>query len=209
MLELVQFIKKFVFLIKKSVLELADIVPLLSYLSARRSKRDEREVADIRYEEQKKQFEAQQEEERERFKEEKEARDKKIRLKEQPMFKFINMERNPLNSKEILMIFNFENGGRGTAYYIEPEIYFSTDLQNYGQKIVRHDSSTKIDVKVDENYNFSCLYCGKENYKIQITISITYRDAHDRKYKQKFILIIGYNDKEVSLYNWPEPELID
>lgn len=179
-------------------------------ISKNRAKKD-RLISDARYDEQRKQYEERLAVEQSRREEDKSDTEEKLRLNEKPrlVFKKSKIISNS-NSEQVLLLLEFINKGRDTAYDIIPDLECTAKQMDMAEfKIRRCEPVQDPVVMVGEDFKIVLSYekNGAEFFRLEPTIR--YEDASGRKYMQTFCLDIVDRLGNANIINYAKPELCD
>ncbi len=199
-------------LLSFAVALMALIVSIANNLRNNRRAKEEKRVAEERYNEQKEQYEARLTAEKAKREEDKKIADEYARINEQPYLVFKGAERIDVipsaSGTQIVFSMSFVNKGRGSAYSIIPDL--DCTASHYGDtfKVHRFDVVEDPIAMVGEYFIVKWSYIGEEIYGYRMPFSIKYKDASGREYMQNYIVDI-ISEKESTIITYAEPKLCD
>ena len=151
-------------------------------VSKNRAKRD-KIISDVRYEEQRKQYE-------ERFKNSKVVSNS--------------------NSESTILCMEFLNKGRGAAYCIIPDLECIAKRMDLSEFTIRRYEAVQDPIAmVSEAFVMVMSYDKDEKDFFRMTPTIKFEDASGRKYKQTFCIDIGDRLGNGVIINYAQPELCE
>lgn len=179
-------------------------------VSKNHAKRD-KIVSDVRYEEQRKQYEERLDEERRRREEDKCEAEEKLRVSEQPYFVFKNSKLvSNSNSEQTILRMEFLNKGRGAAYCIIPDLECIAKRMDMSEFTIRRYEAVQDPIAmVGEAFVMVMSYDKDEKDFFRMTSTIKFEDASGRKYKQTFCMDIGGRAGNSVIINNAQPELCE
>lgn len=184
---------------------------IISNIISKKNIKKDRMISDARYDEQRKQYEERLVVERSRREEDKFDAEEIRRLSEKPrlVFKKSKFISNP-NSEQMLLLLEFINKGRDTAYDIIPDMECAAKQMDMSEfKIRRYEPVQDPVVMVGEEFKMVLSYEKNEVYFFRIEPTIRYEDASGRKYKQTFCIDIVDKLGNANIINYANPELRD
>lgn len=192
------------------VASLALVVTITNNCGNKKRIKEEKCLAEKRYNEQKEQYEARLTEERIRREEDKKIADECARISEQPYLVFKKAERLKVipssTETQIVFFMSFLNKGRGSAYNIVPDLNCTASYMGDKFTVSRYGAVEDPIAMVNENFVMEWSYIGKEIYGYRMPFSINYEDASGRRYVQKYEVDI-ISEKEANIINYAKPEL--
>lgn len=170
----------------------------------------EKEVSNVRYNEQKKQYEKRLAEEREQYNEQRKYAEKVARVSEQPYLVYKSSEIiKTTKDNKIIFCIKFLNKGRGSAYSIIPEMECTAKKQDMSEvQIYRYAPVQDPIASVGEYFETDWCYISENKEFFNMITSIFYEDSSGRKYKQTYNLDI-YESGEGIIKNYSKPEQCD
>lgn len=177
-------------------------------ISENRAKR-EKIISDVRYEEQRKQYEERIDEERKRREEDKQKIEDRLRISEAPYFVFKNSKLVFTSSLEQnLLRMEFLNKGRGAAYCIIPDLECMAKRMDMSVFPIRRYEAVQDPIAMlGESFVMVMAYDKDENDFFRMTPTIRFEDASGRKYKQTFCIDIDVRLGNSTIINYAQPEL--
>jgi hypothetical protein len=179
-------------------------------ISKNRTKK-EKEISNLRYEEQKKQYEERLAEERKRREEDKYNAEEKIRLSEEPYLVFKNSKViSAPTSEQIIIHMEFLNKGRGSAYDIIPDTECTVKPFHEEEfQLCRYGAVEDPIAMVGELFVMNWSYDGEEKLMFRMTPTIKFKDASGRRYKQTYYIDIIDRLGNANIINFAQPELCE
>ena len=187
-------------------------VTILNNYGNKKTLKEEKRIAEERYNEQKAQYEARLIEERERREEDKKIADERARISEQPYLVFKRAEKvnvvSTSDGTKIVFSMSFLNKGRGSAYNITPDGECTASYWGKTFTINRYGAVEDPIAMVNEQFVMEWNYIGKEIYEYRMSFSIRYEDASGRNYIQNYVVDI-ISEKEANIITYATPQLCD
>lgn len=179
-------------------------------VSKNRAKKD-KIISEVRYEEQKKQYDERLNEERKRREEDKRDTDEKNRISEEPylVYKKSKVISEATDDQRIIKM-EFVNKGRGAAYCIIPDLEFVAKRVDMTEFTIRRYKPVQDPIAmVGETFIMTLCYNKDDNDFFRMTPTIKYQDASGRNYKQTFCIDIYDSIGNGTIINYAQPELCE
>lgn len=170
--------------------------------------RRERAVSNLRYDEQKKQYEDRLDEAREQRLQDRIDMDERIRISEQPYLVFKGIKVLTQTHNKTILEFTFKNKGRASAYSIIPDLEFHCLDINSDIRIMRCVEIKDPIAMQGEDFVINASLYGESKSMIPVEIGISYEDASGRCYRQTHRIDIYGDYSGFNNMNYARPELI-